>query len=189
MNTDLLKANIESRIHLPPDVIALVLDAFETKSVKKGTQLLQAGSTCRNLYFMEKGVARTYAESPEREVSSWFYPENQFVTSWYSFLQQQPSFEYIEMIEDGVINSISYQALQGLYNSHSEVERFGRLMVEEQLAFIDYFSRGYLFMTAKEKYDLLNSYFPDITMRVKLGHIASFLGITQETLSRIRSQK
>jgi len=67
-------------------------------------------------------------------------------------------------------------------------ERFGRILMEEQLAFIDYYFKGVLFMTAKEKYSLLLSYFPDITQRVNLGHIASFLGITQETLSRLRSR-
>lgn len=189
MISDRLEANIATRISIPPTVMEAILDKFETKTLKKGAYLLQSGATCKYLYFIEKGCARTYAESPEREITSWFYPEDHFVTSWYSFLQQQPSFEYVQMLEESVVRMISYESLQELYRSYPEAERMGRLIMEEQLSFIDYFSRGYLFLTAKERYELLLSYFPEAPLRVKLGHIASFLGITQETLSRIRSQK
>ena len=68
------------------------------------------------------------------------------------------------------------------------MQEFGRLMVEEQLTFLDYFYRGFMFMSAKEKYNLLLSIFPDVTQRVNLGHIAAVLGISLETLSRIRKK-
>ena len=79
--------------------------------------------------------------------------------------------------------------MEQLYQESPQFERFGRKMYEQQLAYLDAFYKGYLFMTAKERYDLLLSVFPDVTQRVNLGHIASFLGISQETLSRIRAKK
>ncbi len=62
-------------------------------------------------------------------------------------------------------------------------------LIEEQLVYIDTYSKGYMFLSAKEKYDKLLSFFPDIDQRANLGYIASMLGISQETLSRIRGEK
>ncbi len=143
----------------------------------------------RKLYYIEKGIFRTYYIHNEKEITSWFYTENQFLTSWSGFYNQETSHEYIEALEEATIYSIEYSAYQKLINSYPSFERFTRLLAEEQLAFIDSFFKGYLFMTASEKYKLLLSIIPDIELRVKLGYIASFLGISQETLSRIRSIK
>jgi len=85
--------------------------------------------------------------------------------------------------------SFEYYDYKKLIETYPKFERFSRLLAEEQLAFIDLYSKGYMFMSAKEKYQLLLSNIPDIELRVKLGYIASFLGISQETLSRIRSSK
>ena len=189
MGSEKLQRYIAERVQFGAADMQAVLDGFELKQWPRGSNILQAGRTCRYLYFIEEGCVRTYAESPEREITSWFYPENQFVSSWYSFLAQEPSFDYIEALEDSTVWQISYETLHRLYEEVPSFERFGRLLVEEQLAFIDYFSRGYLFLTAKQRYEQFLTYFPDAEVRVKLGHIASFLGITQETLSRIRSRK
>lgn len=186
---DLLANTIQQKVKLPKTVLDEILSQFETQIVKKGTLILEAEVTCRELYFVNRGTARTFAYTSEREVTSWFYPEGNFLTSWYSFLQQQPGFEQIQALEECEMEVISYTNLMALYNEYPEFERFGRLLAEEQLAFIDYYSRGYLFLSAKERYQLLLDYFPDIELRVKLGQIASYLGISQETLSRIRSGK
>ena len=112
-----------------------------------------------------------------------------FLTSWYSFYSQVQSFEYIETLEDSVVYAIDYTQYQKLLEQFPSMERFGRLLAEEQMAFLDNFSKGYMFLTAKEKYQLLLSIYPNVELHVKLGHIASFLGISQETLSRIRARK
>ena len=102
---------------------------------------------------------------------------------------KKPSFEEIECLEDCILYQISYNNYQRLIADFPAFGNFARLLAEEMLAFLDEFSKGWSFLTAKEKYKLLLSYLPDIELRVKLGHIASFLGITQETLSRLRAQK
>ena len=111
---------------------------------------------------------------------------NTIVTSWNSFYIQQQATDYIEATEDSVIESISFQKLQLLYEKFPELERFGRLVIEEKIVGIDMFYQGFYFLSAKEKYQLLTETFPGIDQRANLGHIASMLGITQETLSRIR---
>jgi len=92
------------------------------------------------------------------------------------------------LTEDSRIVSLSYETLHQLYADDPALQEFGRKMVEEQLVFLDYFYKGFMFMSASKKYELLLSIFPDVTQRVNLGHIASFLGISQETLSRIRKK-
>ena len=189
MSTGALQNLLLSKVRFEADELEEIVDAFTQREVKKGTRLLEAGKTCRTLWFIESGCARTFTETAQRDITSWFYPENQFLTSWHSYLLREPGFEGIEMLENGNLLEISYEAMQDLYTRFSRFERFGRLLMEEHLAFIDHFSRGYMFLSAKERYQQLLISFPDIELRVKLGQIASFLGISQETLSRIRSGK
>ena len=163
-----------------------ILMLEETRS--KGDVLLKAGTRCRRLYFLKKGTVRTYFYQKGKDVTYWVYPENNLVTSWHSYILRKPASENIETTEDSVLISLTYDQWQGLYLKYPELDRFGRLILEEQMALIDDFFKGYYFMSAKEKYELLISVFPSITQRTKLGHVASMLGISQETLSRIRGK-
>ncbi|OJJ19078.1 hypothetical protein BKI52_19880 [marine bacterium AO1-C] len=181
--------SITTRTKLSPNTIKHMQDYFIKEEVPKNTLVLSDGQTCRKLYFLERGTLRTFYYHMERDITSWFYKEGNFMSSWYSFYNQQPGFEYIETLEDTVFWSVSHQKYQQLLQASFEFQQFGRLLAEEQVAFIDYYSKGYMFLSAREKYNLLIEYFPDIELRVKLGHIASYLGISQETLSRIRAGK
>ncbi|MCL3781323.1 Crp/Fnr family transcriptional regulator [Prolixibacteraceae bacterium JC049] len=167
----------------------IIRSYFEKVEIKNKTELLRQGQKSNQLYFIEKGLIHTYYYHDDKEVTSWFYAEENFVTSWYSFLSQAPSFEYLRALEDTTAHTITYSKLQQLYKECPAFERFGRILAEQNLAFLESYSKGYMFLSAKEKYDLLNATIPDITLRVKLGQIASFLGISQETLSRLRSKK
>lgn len=180
---------IAAKITHSPLLKTTIERSFVREDFPKKKQLLREFQYCRKLYFLEKGTVRTFYHHEGKEITSWFYNEGNFVSSWHSFYSQKPSFEYIETLEDSVLYSIEYSEYQKLLNTSPDFERFGRLMAEEYIIFIDQYSKAYMFLSAKEKYEQLLSYFPDIELRVKLGYIASFLGITQETLSRIRSQK
>lgn len=162
---------------------------FRQEIAPKNKLLLKEKQYCRRLYFLEKGTVRTFYYAKEKDVTSWFYQEGQFFTAWYSFYSEQPSFEYIETLEDCSLYIIDHYNYNQLLDKHHDFARFGRKLAEGMTAYIDQYSKGYMFLSAKERYDLLLASFPDITQRVNLGHIASFLGITQETLSRIRKQK
>jgi CRP-like cAMP-binding protein len=180
---------IKEIVAVTPEDEKIITSYFHEKEVKKNENLLNQSQICRNLYFIKSGLLHTYYLHDGRIVSSWFYNENDIMTSWYSFLTQDPGYEFIQALEDSVVYSISQSDLLEVYRVVPSMERFGRILMEGQLAFIERFNKGYMFMSAKEKYDLLCEYVPDITLRVKLGLIASFLGISQETLSRIRAQK
>ena len=181
-----LLQEISQRCFLSPELRHRLLSDFEEVKFEKGGKILTQSSKANYLYFVEKGVLHNYYYHEGKQISSWFYAENDFITSWHSFYGQKPSFEEIECLEDCVLYRISYKKYQSLIADFPAFGNFARLLAEEMLTFLDEFSKGWSFQTAKEKYELLLAYFPNIELRVKLGHIASFLGISQETLSRIR---
>ncbi len=186
MKTNALIDFIQDKVRLDAELIETIHSVCHIDSWKKGKLLIRSGKRARHVYLIQKGSARTFYYHDGKEVTSWIYSEGQLVTAWSSFYTGMISSENTELTEDSTVVSISFEQLQLLYKNYPKMQEFGRLMVEEQLVFIDYFYKGFMFMTAKEKYELLLSYFPEVTLRVNLGHIASFLGISQETLSRIR---
>jgi len=154
----------------------------------KNEVILKEGKTCKRMYFLTSGTVRVYFYQKGKDITHWIYPDQMLFTSWASFILQKPATEYLETIEDASFVSLSYDDWQDLYIKFPELERFGRLIIEEQMAMIDEFYKGYYFLTAKEKYNLLIDAYPSIVQRANLGYIASMLGISQETLSRIRGK-
>jgi CRP/FNR family transcriptional regulator, anaerobic regulatory protein len=158
------------------------------KKVKKGTLLLEAGTTCRHLYFLQKGFARGFYYQKGKEITSWFALENDIVTSLYSFVGQKPSVESIEILESSMLSAISFEHLQQLYEKYPEFNLIGRRFAEKY--YVDLFIRtmSLQFQSAKERYLHLLASQPQLLQKASLGHIASYLGVSQETLSRIRAK-
>ncbi|WP_299620905.1 Crp/Fnr family transcriptional regulator [uncultured Tenacibaculum sp.] len=176
---------INNYISLSDEASEAIVDRIEYLTLEKGENLVSEGKTCKELYFIISGAVRTFFYKNGKDITHWIYTGGIF-TSWHSYLSQTPSKDYLETTEATEIVAITYDKWQDLYKLYPELERFGRLLVEEQMALIDDFYKGYYFLSAKEKYDLLISAIPNITQIANLGHIASMLGISQETLSRIR---
>ncbi|MDH7447567.1 Crp/Fnr family transcriptional regulator [Aquimarina sp. 2201CG14-23] len=179
---------IKSYINLSPEAESEISLLALVEETPKGHLLSKEGKTCERLYFIAKGTVRTYHYQNGKDITYWIYPENTMITSWHSYMLRKPASEYIETTEDSILISLTYNQWQEIYLKYPKLERFGRLILEEQMALLDDFFKGYYFLTAKEKYELLVSVFPSITQRANLGHIASMLGISQETLSRIRGK-
>ncbi|MEL6673905.1 MAG: Crp/Fnr family transcriptional regulator [Bacteroidota bacterium] len=177
---------ISASIQLDDPLKEALAKHFVPLHLPKGTELLSPEAYANHLHFIEQGIMHNYYYHDGRQVTSWFYAEEQFVTSWASFYAQQPSYEGIICLEDCEVLRISHQAFNQLAQDHSGFGQFARSLAEEMLVVIDMFSKGWSFSSAREKYQMLNQYFPEIEQRVNLGMIASFLGISQETLSRIR---
>jgi CRP-like cAMP-binding protein len=123
-----------------------------------------------------------------KEITYWFAFENNFVTSFFSFITRKPGVESIQLIEDCTLWAISYDDLQRLYSQYTDIERLGRIMHERYYVMLEErFLRNH-FKEARERYEHVMMNAPHILQRAPLGHIASYLGITQETLSRIRNK-
>lgn len=180
---------ISERTKLSEEAKQAIISVFRPMEVTKGDVILREGRVADRLYFVDTGVLHNYYLTDDRQVTSWFYVENQFNTAWSSFYTQSPSFEYVECLEDGLLYAITYTDYQKLIANHVDFGEFARRLAEEMLTAIDIFSKNWSFLSAKEKYTLLHQHFPQIELRVKLGLIASFLGISQATLSRVRAGK
>ena len=143
---------------------------------------------CRHLYFLEKGALRGYYNLDGKEITHWFAFEREFVTSFYSFTTGQPAVENIQLLEGSILWSISKDSLTHLLNQYHEIERLLRIAYEKYYIRLEERFVNAQFKTATERYQNLLAEAPHIIERMPLGYIASYLGISQETLSRIRSR-
>lgn len=176
-----------SLVHFSHDELNDILSHFEKEYIPKNQILVKQGEVCNKLYFVDQGIGRSYyLKKDGKEVTQWFFGVGNFMSSADSFFKQSPSFYFLEILEDSILYSISKEKMELLLARHHNMEKFLRLLSIEMLSKVVHKLNAIQFQTAKERYDYMLSEFPDISHRVSLGHIASYLGMTQETLSRIR---
>jgi CRP-like cAMP-binding protein len=154
----------------------------------KGQILLHQGNVCRNLYIIKNGFLRGYYFQDGKEFTSWFAFENDVAASMYSFVTQKPGYESIEALEDSTLYSIEYNQLQYFYKKYMEINLIGRLFTEKYYISLEERKNSLQFQSAKDRYEGLLEKQPRLLQRASLGMIASYLGISQETLSRIRNK-
>ena len=157
------------------------------KSLKKNEYLLNYNENCNYLSYVNNGALRGFYFHEEKEITNWFSLEGDFATSFYPFISRTKSYETIQALEDSNLTCIAYEDLQKLYSTFPETERIGRIILEEYYSKLEERLINIQFKSAKERYNQLMTNRPKIIQRVALGHLASYLGITQETLSRIRA--
>ncbi len=158
-------------------------------TIKKNENVLSINDRCNHLYFVDKGLLRGYYFNDEKEITNWFAGEGDFATCFYAFVTKEPSFETIQALEDVQLTGILYADLEELYKTFPETERLGRIITQNYYIQLEERILNLQFKTAKERYQHFSESHADLLQRVTLGHVASYLGITPETLSRIRSEK
>lgn len=183
-----LLSHITNYAPLSSEAKNILYDCFEKKILSKNEHLLTEGQVCRHLYFIEKGALRGYYNLDGKEITHWFGFENDFVTSFHSFITQAPAIENLQLLEGSILWCISKETLTGLFDKYHEIERLMRIAYEKYYIRLEERFVNAQFKTAKERYEDLLVQTPHILERVPLGCIASYLGISQETLSRIRSR-
>lgn len=157
--------------------------------IQKNKDLQPIGHTCRTIYFINKGIARIYYYKDGIDITDSFAFENNIIVRVESLFTGKPSRKAIQVLEDAEITAIDANKLFKLYDSFPEIERLFRKIFEA--SHVDTVNRieGIQFHTAEERYKALLSEAPDVIKRVPLKYIASYLGITQVSLSRIRSHR
>ncbi len=153
------------------------------------TTIVREGEFSNKLFFLANGCARAYYLKDGKDITDWFAFENDFISSINSFFLDIPSPHFIELLEPAFILEISKPDVIFLCDKHHDFERLGRIIVTKTMLQLQQRIVAVQFESAQQKYDNLIKIRPDITQRVPLGHIASYLGITLETLSRIRNPK
>jgi len=158
-------------------------------TVKKNKDLQPIGHTCKTIYFINKGIARIYYFKDGIDITENFFFENNIIARVESLFTGKPSRKAIQILEDAEIVGINANQLFKLYDSFPEIERLFRKIFEA--AYVEKVHRieGIQFHTAEERYKALLQEAPDILKRVPLKYVASYLGITQVSLSRIRGLK
>ena len=172
--------------NLSPELETDITPKIKFLKKQKGDFLLKEGQVVSNLFVIEKGLVRSFYNSNEREINVWFGFENVILGSVTPLFFNQPSIENIQFLEDTSLYYISSSDLNKLYETSLEMNIVGRKMAEEYCKILEERSFSLQTQSAEQRYNDLLKNQPEIVQRISLRHIASYLGISQETLSRIR---
>ncbi len=180
---------LKQQIILSPEMEARVSDAFKTEELPKGHRLLSPDNFSQKVFYIEKGALRTYYIKDGKDITHSFILEGAFFVSIESAFFNSPSPYGAEVLEPSIIRTIPYQDLEKFIDGSQALQKLSRLVMISAVKTFSDKLYSIQFQSAQERYNSMLEKFPDIMLRVPLGHIASYLGITQETLSRIRAGK
>jgi CRP-like cAMP-binding protein len=155
---------------------------------KKNDHFLKQGQLLTSYFVVKKGVFRAYINRNEKEINVLFGEENQIFGAIMPMYANKPSPEYIQFLEDSEVYAIAVDDLEILYEQYPELNLIGRKIAEELCVILEDRITSLHTESATERYQSLMEQQPSLVQRINLGHIASFLRVTQETLSRIRKR-
>lgn len=173
---------------LPSASLQKLLDITSLLEYPKGYLLFREGRRNRDVYFMADGLARVYYLCDATEVNLLFGIEGELLVSLKSYVENQPGYENIELLEPCELIKMEFTQLQYLYESDTAIANWGRKLAERALIETEERLMSRQFKTATQRYKELIEKYPYLLQRVQLGHIASYLGVSQVTLSRIRAE-
>lgn len=171
---------------LSPQVKSAIESKLIWQEFPKKHVLIKELSLCNRLYFIEEGLARVFYLKDGKEITDWFCSEGMLVGPVVRNFPQKEGPHAVELIESSKVSSIHFDDLQELFDTHHEVERMGRILAIQAVLFIQNRLDSLQFESAQQRYENLLKTYPSIIEKAPLGYIASYLGITQVTLSRIR---
>ncbi|MEM6844930.1 MAG: Crp/Fnr family transcriptional regulator [Bacteroidota bacterium] len=170
---------------LTPEDLRMAGDYLKVRTLNAGEVILRAGGVCEHLYFIVSGLVFSHT-SDEKIV--WYESEGNSFTDVNSFYTREPSENFIRVAEDDTtLLSISHEHLQHLYQHSHRWAIWGTQFHQQELTRLLRYYEALRVKDASERYFDLIAAFPDVLQRVPLGHIASYLGISQVSLSRIRA--
>lgn len=188
----MLAAQLIQRINqvapLSNELEAAIINNLKKEKLTKRNLILKQGQIARRIYFIQKGFCRSFYLQDGKEYTTWFMGEGDIMISVYSFFTQQPSAEFIEVLEDSEFFSMSWQQLQKIYADFPEFNLFGRIITEQYYIKSEERAIALRTFSATERYAALIKKNPNILQKASLGQIASYLGMSLETLSRIRAK-
>ena len=159
-----------------------------TCSFRKGKLLLKAGEICEHIYFIKKGVVRGFIKEGKKDITTWITAENEVVSSISALDARAPAMENMQAIENCELIALTYSDFQDLYIKFPEFNIVARKVLQKY--YQDAEGRAFIarLTNAEKKYSLFITMYGHLANRIPLKYIASFLGITLETLSRVRKK-
>ncbi len=183
------KSFIKNIVAITDDEFEESLLKFKKLTLKKGEFFIEQGKTSKQIAFINSGILRTYYINDKgEEITSCFCIENNFASSYKSFILQTPSNVAMVALEKTELLVISFQDIQQLYDISTNWQKIGRLVAEKEFIVMEQYASVLNNETAKEKYLRLLKEQPEILQKSPINFIASYLGITRRTLSRIRKE-
>jgi len=179
---------ITQEMPLTPEEVKIVDDLIPVLEFKKGTVLLEEGKICRDCYFTIKGCIRSYQYIDGNDRTTAFFVEGDPVASLLSYTTQTPANHYLECVEDSILAVLNYEKEKELYTRAPRFESLCRISIEEEFGKQQIILQNYLTRNPEERYLMLLETQPELLHRVPQYHLASFLGVQPESLSRIRKR-
>jgi CRP-like cAMP-binding protein len=176
--------------HVSQDDWDFALSKSKLITLKKGEHWIQEGTTCQYIGFVITGIFRVFSTVDGKEIIAHFSFErrNPVLSAYTSFINQMPSLESIQALEDSSLLILHHEHLQKLYEEKPIFERLGRLLIEQMYVLAKTRIYDLQHKTATERYAELLEKYPQIINRIAHHHVASYLGIAPESLSRLRKK-
>lgn len=178
-------------LHVKLDAVeqTYITSVLQHQRVEKNKMLLEAGETCRNVYFVDKGCLRVFNRDKDGlEHNVLFCPENWWAADMTSFSGQVPAYYNIAALETTELFYFSYQALEQVYIAVPKMERFFRILAQNGFSLYQRRVNSIMSRSAEERYIQFQHLYPKLEQRITQKHIASYLGITPVFLSMIRKR-
>lgn len=175
--------------HLTVECKSELKNASKLVGLDKASLIVKEGQLADKMYFIVSGCVRAFYNKDGKEITDWFAFEGDFISSRNSFYQNVKSKYNIELLEQTTFLEITREVMLTLLDKHHCFERLGRIAITKTMLQLQERIVSIQFETAQQKYESLLKMRPDLLQRVPLTYIASYIGITLETLSRIRNPK
>lgn len=184
-----LDKSLKTKVALTTGEWESVKSFFIPKKLRKRQYLLNAGDVCQYFCFVEKGLLRSFnVDKNANEHVVQFALEGWWISDMGSFLSGDNAVYNIEALEDAELLLLTRQAMDEMLNQIPKMERYFRMLMQSNIVVLQRRILGTLSLSAEEKYKRMMQLYPDILQRSPQQYVASFLGITPETLSRVRKQ-
>lgn len=189
MNKDNLIRFFQNVLPMGPGKAEQLVEKFKTAQIPRNGYLLKEGAICNESHFIEKGILRSYTYDYDgNDITTEFYSKEMLVSDLLSFFSRTASKENIQALTDCETWYITYEDMQTNFHTYPEYREFGRLNIANQYSTLKRRMLSMLQETAEQRYsDLVNSK-PEVIQQVPLKYIASYLGITDTSLSRVRKE-